>query len=49
MFLMALMIPVNSLILKQLRKNEDASMELKDSRLKVLSEILNGIKVSGCI
>ncbi|KAK7096197.1 hypothetical protein V1264_005520 [Littorina saxatilis] len=39
------MIPANILILRELRKCGTKFMELKDSRLKILNEVLNGIKV----
>ncbi|XP_070178633.1 multidrug resistance-associated protein 1-like [Littorina saxatilis] len=39
------MIPANILILRELRKCGTKFMELKDSRLKILNEVLNGIKI----
>ncbi|KAK7481440.1 hypothetical protein BaRGS_00027291 [Batillaria attramentaria] len=40
-----MLVPVNSLILRGMRRCEEQMMELKDKRLKILSEVLNGIKI----
>ncbi|XP_076819730.1 multidrug resistance-associated protein 1-like isoform X2 [Clavelina lepadiformis] len=42
---MVLLIPLNGLIASKLFKLESEQMELKDERIKVMNEILNGIKV----
>ncbi|XP_022092710.1 multidrug resistance-associated protein 1-like [Acanthaster planci] len=40
-----LLIPVNAIIAVNIRKLQALQMEAKDSRIKLMSEILNGIKV----
>jgi len=43
---MVLMIPANSCIVSKARKYQVAQMKLKDLRIKMMNEILSGIKVS---
>ena len=42
---MVLLIPVNALIAKYNKKLQVAQMKFKDSRIKLMNEVLNGIKV----
>ena len=43
---MVLLIPVNAVIAKYNKKLQVAQMKFKDSRIKLMNEVLNGIKVS---
>ena len=43
--IMILLVPVNAVIAQKLRKLQISQMIKKDSRLKIMNEILNGIKV----
>ena len=43
---MVLMIPLNALLATWSRKLQVKQMALKDSRIKLVNEILNGMKVS---
>lgn len=44
--LMLLMLPINSLILaKKIRALQREQMKLKDSRIKLMNQVLSGIKV----
>ncbi|CAG0921145.1 unnamed protein product, partial [Notodromas monacha] len=45
LLLLIALIPVNTLIAQKSRKFQMAQMKLKDERLKLMTEILNGIKV----
>ncbi|XP_008280640.1 ATP-binding cassette sub-family C member 2 [Stegastes partitus] len=42
---MVLMVPVNGLLATKARKIQIENMKLKDQRLKIMNEILNGIKI----
>ena len=42
---MLLMIPLNGIIATKMRKYKFAQMKNKDRRVKLMDEILNGIKV----
>lgn len=42
---MVLLIPVNGFIANKTKKLQIQQMKLKDERVKVMNEILNGIKV----
>ncbi|BFZ17907.1 hypothetical protein BsWGS_20945 [Bradybaena similaris] len=42
---MVLLIPINAVIAHKSRKYQTVQMKLKDSRIKLMNEILNGIKV----
>lgn len=42
---LVLLIPVNSVIANQVQKLQVAQMKFKDKRIKMVSEIINGIKV----
>ncbi|CAG5122310.1 unnamed protein product, partial [Candidula unifasciata] len=42
---MVLLIPINAVIAHKSRKYQTIQMKLKDSRIKLMNEILNGIKV----
>jgi hypothetical protein len=42
---MLLVIPVNVVVVSKVRKLQIANMRIKDHRLKLMSEVLNGIKV----
>ena len=42
---MILMIPANMLVAKKMRKYQISQMRLKDKRVKLMDEVLNGIKV----
>ena len=42
---MFLMIPLNALISKMMKAYQIVQMEHKDSRIKLMNEVLNGIKV----
>lgn len=44
--IMILLMPVNALIATRQRKYQVQQMGLKDSRIKLMNEVLNGIKVS---
>ena len=44
-FLLTIVIPLNNQILKVLQVAQEKQMKIRDSRLKVLNEIFNGIKV----
>ena len=46
---MILMIPINALLATWSRKLQVKQMTHKDSRIKVINEILNGIKVCVCV
>ena len=41
---MAILMAVNSLFLREFRKAEEVKIKLKDSKMKILNDILNGIK-----
>ena len=43
---MLVMIPVNAVIAAKSRQYQVALMQRKDSRIKIVNEVLNGIKVS---
>jgi hypothetical protein len=43
--LMILLAPINMFIAKKSRQYQMEQMKLKDERLKLMTEILNGIKV----
>lgn len=43
---LVLLIPVNSVIANQVQKLQVAQMKFKDKRIKMVSEIISGIKVS---
>ena len=43
---MVLLIPVNAVIAKYNKKLQVAQMKFKDSRIKLMNEVLNGINVS---
>ncbi|KAF3708249.1 Canalicular multispecific organic anion transporter 1 [Channa argus] len=42
---MVLMVPINGLLATKARKIQIKNMEFKDKRLKIMNEILNGIKI----
>ena len=42
---MVIMIPINGIIIKKLLKYQEAIMANKDKRVKVISEILRGIRI----
>jgi ABC-type bacteriocin/lantibiotic exporter with double-glycine peptidase domain len=42
---MVLMIPINSFVATQMKKYQIAQMTNKDKRVKLMDEVLNGIKV----
>jgi ABC-type bacteriocin/lantibiotic exporter with double-glycine peptidase domain len=42
---MVLMIPLNSLVANKMKKYQKAQMRNKDQRVKLMDEVLNGIKV----
>lgn len=42
---MVLLIPINSFVASKMEKAQDLQMETKDKRVKLLNEILSGIKV----
>ena len=42
---MVIMIPINGIIIKKLLKYQEAIMANKDKRVKVMSEILRGIRI----
>lgn len=44
--IMILLMPVNAVIATRQRKYQVQQMTLKDSRIKLMNEVLNGIKVS---
>ena len=43
--IMILLVPVNAVIAQKTRKLQIAQMRKKDSRIKIMNEVLNGIKV----
>lgn len=43
--IMILMLPINAVIAIKTRKLQVAQMKLKDSRIKLMNEVLNGVKV----
>ena len=43
--IMVLLIPVNAVIARQNKKLQVKQMKYKDSRIKLMNEVLNGIKV----
>uniref|UniRef100_A0A1I8HV06 ABC-type glutathione-S-conjugate transporter n=1 Tax=Macrostomum lignano TaxID=282301 RepID=A0A1I8HV06_9PLAT len=45
LFVMVLLIPVNGIIASRIRKLQISQMKWKDQRIKVMNEVLNGIKV----
>lgn len=44
---MIIMIPINAVITNKLKQFQVKQMALKDKRIKMMNEILNGIKVYG--
>lgn len=46
--IMVLLIPVNAVVATKTRKYQMQQMKLKDARLKLMNEVLSGIKVSQC-
>lgn len=46
---MIIMIPINAVITNKLKQLQVKQMSLKDKRIKMMNEILNGIKVYTCI
>ena len=44
--IMILMMPLNAVIAMKQRKLQVAQMRFKDGRIKLMNEVLNGIKVS---
>ena len=46
---MLLMIPLNAVLATWARKLQVKQMALKDSRIKLVNEVLNGIKVRVCM
>ena len=44
---MVLMIPANMLVASKMKKYQISQMRLKDKRVKLMDEVLNGIKVGG--
>jgi hypothetical protein len=47
---MVLMVPLNMVVASKMKKYQIAQMRLKDKRVKLMDEVLNGIKVKlGCI
>ena len=46
---MIIFIPVNAFVASKFKVLQVKQMNLKDSRIKMMNEILNGIKVSGLI
>lgn len=45
---MIVLIPLNALIANKVKQYQVKQMNLKDKRIKMMNEILNGIKVSIC-
>jgi len=45
--LMIIVIPLNAILVKKMQDISTKNMDLKDQRIKLMNEILNGIKVSG--
>ena len=45
---MVLMIPANMVVANKMKKYQISQMRLKDKRVKLMDEVLNGIKVGGC-
>ena len=46
---MIILLPLNGFVTMKIGKYQKEQMAQKDSRLKLMNEILNGIKVSTCI
>ena len=44
---MVLMIPMNMVVASKMKKYQILQMKLKDKRVKLMDEVLNGIKVRG--
>jgi len=44
---MIIVIPLNAILVKKMQDISTKNMDLKDQRIKLMNEILNGIKVSG--
>ena len=44
---MVLMIPANMVVASKMKKYQISQMRLKDKRVKLMDEVLNGIKVRG--
>lgn len=45
MAVFVIVIPLNGYLMKQIEKADDDRMDEKDKRIKIMNEILNGIKV----
>lgn len=46
MAVFVIVIPLNGYLMKQIEKADDDRMDEKDKRIKIMNEILNGIKVA---
>lgn len=43
--MLVVMLPINSIVARKLSTMHRSTMDLKDERLKMLTEVINGVKV----
>ena len=43
--MLAVMVPINSYVARKLATYHKTTMDMKDDRMKILTEVINGVKV----